>query len=266
MPTTFIVVLCLHVHGGFPKVPNIWQSFEPWLSLRNDDANVQKQEIRGGIPSLHAQRKTTITKGKWILDLKKAKTVARTKRALARRKLLFWFNDFDYGESAADVYRCHEFCWGGWGEWSPCSKDCGAHGLRTRLRSVVTTHCACPGRYTDREGCNVFCPNGGEPVPGDSDESCICAAGFSGECCELLDDGHDGNTTTLDKNVTTLQELISRTSLDKATNLKEEISSAQTSDDSILSLPIIIGIVVLVVIILAALSFGSVIYVWKTRK
>ncbi len=130
-------------------------------------------------------------------------------------------------EGIAEVLKCRARCWSPWGNWSPCSRDCGAHGVMTRVRSVITTECACPGNGTETSHCNVFCLNGGQPIPGNLTHSCYCLSGYSGQCCEISENetiSSSGNHGTQNMD---------------AKNLKGSVS--RQDDSSNLSMPLIIG-------------------------
>ncbi|XP_078684110.1 uncharacterized protein LOC144917697 [Branchiostoma floridae x Branchiostoma belcheri] len=74
--------------------------------------------------------------------------------------------------------------WGIWSEWSACNTTCGASGVQTRNRTVITAvSCGglyCEGPTEETQPCNRFCLNGGAVYNG----QCSCTAGYTGSCCE----------------------------------------------------------------------------------
>ncbi len=178
--------------------------------------------------------------------LQLTKTIVRVskvgKKSFGRRLLGFW--DYDSleckncepGEGLAEVLSCRAKCWSPWGNWSPCSRDCGSHGVMTRVRSVITTECACLGARTETSYCNVFCLNGGQPIPGNLTHSCYCLSGYSGQCCEIAE-----NETVSSSGNHDAQNM-------DAKNLKGSVNPKD--DSSNLSMPLIIGMSVSAFIIL----------------
>ena len=69
-----------------------------------------------------------------------------------------------------------------WSVFRGCSTTCGAHGVSERRRSVqMPSQCGgakCP-ELVETRACTRFCRNGGTLTK----ETCLCAPGWSGECC-----------------------------------------------------------------------------------
>nr|XP_002127606.1 coadhesin [Ciona intestinalis] len=80
-----------------------------------------------------------------------------------------------------------------WSSWSNCSKTCGAGGVKTRTKSVVTEALYggrnCSGNRSESKPCNHICYNGGNysliQTPYKIGHACICHGGYTGSCCQV---------------------------------------------------------------------------------
>ncbi len=105
----------------------------------------------------------------WQLSEETAKIYLRSgKHGELRRKrssiLGFMEEMAEIAEGVEEVaeFSCRATCWGKWGGWSSCDRECGKFGTRTRERTEVK-ECedGCPGASSMSWSCNRFCYNGG---------------------------------------------------------------------------------------------------------
>ena len=79
-------------------------------------------------------------------------------------------------------------------EWGPCTTICGVGGKQTSTRRrLIREQCGgtCPGAFnlTITRACpQIRCLNGGSLMNG----ACICKAGYSGDCCEDVENTKKG--------------------------------------------------------------------------
>lgn len=70
-----------------------------------------------------------------------------------------------------------------WSSWGSCNYQCGSGGIKSRLRSVLSSQSCggqCPYSLYESKACNRGgCLNGGTPVS----NGCICRSGYKGTCC-----------------------------------------------------------------------------------
>lgn len=183
---------------GF-NLDNIFKQI-PFKGTKNDVLDNKKSGIDGENKNLDARTTSNLAKLKsWFITEKRAKTVAITNDGeilLHRRKrggLLCWESceeekdrEAEQGERwresrvRAQVAACQASCWGSWGRWGSCSKQC-LGGTKTRSRGHVKS-CAggCPGAATQSTTCNTGCRNGGTVT---SRGTCSCKKGYQGSCC-----------------------------------------------------------------------------------